>query len=628
MCSACRSPLTPRPARNCLRDVAKNGSDIVACREPSSRASSLRGTPASLSILVGEGSELDFFGRGAHGQQRTLRWGKPQSEPRYATTSPQYSGVSSSWIRSISRSCQPLLPLLFVIAVGLGGVGTALGLFAPASASAQTEDTSEESPNKPKDADDSEDTSASKEEAPEKTTDGDESTSDADEGANTEENSAEENDAEEDDESAGETEGGEGNRLRPPNLGDLAIPGGADDTEEGEQVPSEGVKPKSEQKTEDGTSGAGEQIPGKSAAKKKPESNIKLESNLKGGASNEGTAATSDVTLMEDAWRDPQPIFGLHGYLRFRGEWQKGFWLGRDDGEGGEIDPGSADLPFGRFRPVESGLAPAGGCDGGEATDEDPETCGGRALRFANMRLRLEPSLHLSPDVRIHTRVDVLDNVVLGSTPTDSAVLSTGSSPASGSGASSSETLAGVTSPSSGINSFNDSVRVRRAWAEVTQRSIGELRFGRMGWHWGLGILNNDGAGIDGDFSTDVDRIMGITKLAGWTFAAAWDFASEGFIQQPVFEVNNQLIVDTEGLSFDAGQNDDVNQWLLTAAYRHSEKEQQKRLKLGKVVVNGGLQFVYRNQFLELDPNAGIPVGSVNTRDEDFAGSEFFRRDS
>ena len=59
-------------------------------------------------------------------------------------------------------------------------------------------------------------------------------------------------------------------------------------------------------------------------------------------------------------------------------------------------------------------------------------------------------------------------------------------------------------------NGLRDSIRVRRAWAEVTNRGLGQLRFGRMGSHWGLGMLANSGDGIDSDFSNDVDRILAL----------------------------------------------------------------------------------------------------------------------
>ena len=66
--------------------------------------------------------------------------------------------------------------------------------------------------------------------------------------------------------------------------------------------------------------------------------------------------------------------------------------------------------------------------------------------------------------------------------------------------------------PSAGNNSLKDSIRVKRAWAEY-MTPVGELRFGRMPDHWGLGILHNAGDGYDDDYQSTVDRIMFITGI-------------------------------------------------------------------------------------------------------------------
>ena len=59
-----------------------------------------------------------------------------------------------------------------------------------------------------------------------------------------------------------------------------------------------------------------------------------------------------------------------------------------------------------------------------------------------------------------------------------------------------------------GASSLVPTVNVSRAWAEVTNATLGQIRFGRMPWHWGLGILSNGGNGIDSDYQTHVDRVM------------------------------------------------------------------------------------------------------------------------
>jgi len=47
---------------------------------------------------------------------------------------------------------------------------------------------------------------------------------------------------------------------------------------------------------------------------------------------------------------------------------------------------------------------------------------------------------------------------------------------------------------------------VKRVWAKVNTQ-LGELVFGRMGYHWGLGVLHNDGNCLDCDFGDTYDRV-------------------------------------------------------------------------------------------------------------------------
>lgn len=290
-----------------------------------------------------------------------------------------------------------------------------------------------------------------------------------------------------------------------------------------------------------------------------------------------------------EPWTNPQTVFEVHGYMRMRGEFQDQFSLGRARAIAGEPD-----YPFELFIPREDfgslGGAPAGGCGGGGSPPD--ATCNQRALAFANMRLRIEPTIHLSDDVRVRMQLDLLDNLVLGSTPDGYAL-----DPATGRRDFSSFVPLTAFSqtqipPSAGVNSWTDSIVVRRAWAEVRNRGLGELRFGRMGNHWGLGILANGGAGIDSDWQSDVDRIMAITRLFGFYIFGAWDFASEGFIyENPV----------DRRVAFDAVRNDDVDQMTFGVARRSTPEEQEAALQRGDFVLNAGLYFVYRTQNLSTE---------------------------
>lgn len=308
----------------------------------------------------------------------------------------------------------------------------------------------------------------------------------------------------------------------------------------------------------------------------------------------EGKISSDSDPTAEQVWTEPQPIFTLHGYFRTRGEHFDGFWLGR------EPVPGSlnGDPPFDRFRPIESrdNANVQGGC-GDESGGES--NCDSGALSFANMRLRLMPEFNLSEDVRVKAWFDVMDNIVLGSTPHGYVGSPSNGSMSSGVPYTDLQATSNTQIPPQGErNSLQDSIVARRVWAEVRNRALGELRFGRMGFHWGLGMVNNGGEGLDADYSTEVDRVMGMTKLAGFYLMAAYDFAAEGYINQTQYG-------DLRGIPFDAGQEDDVDQLVFGVARRMEAAEEKEALAQGDIVVNAGLLFTYRDQSLSSEGSTG-----------------------
>ncbi|MBO6937460.1 MAG: TIGR04551 family protein [Deltaproteobacteria bacterium] len=303
---------------------------------------------------------------------------------------------------------------------------------------------------------------------------------------------------------------------------------------------------------------------------------------------------SSDPTLTR--WTAPRSVVTLNGYFRTRGELWDNFFLGRGFDRNEIYDPG--DGPFSRFVPADRIAASATGGGGCDTIDDTRTPCNNSdRQRFANMRLRIRPTIALSDDVKVHMMIDALDNLILGSTPDSVAYVPTGGPDGSTTGYTRPvrtpgvpiDTFASTQNPSqANRNSGRDSIYVRRAWAEVTNRGIGQLRFGRMGSHWGLGMFQNGGDGIDADFSSDVDRIMLVTKLAGFHFFGAYDFASQG--------ITNQLVTDFRDVPFDLTAKDDIRQYVLGAARRTEDEEAEARLQRGSWVLEGGLYFMYRSQ--------------------------------
>jgi uncharacterized protein (TIGR04551 family) len=218
---------------------------------------------------------------------------------------------------------------------------------------------------------------------------------------------------------------------------------------------------------------------------------------------------------------------------------------------------------------------------GYELWPRSPASQKDRTNAGVNMRFRFEPTFNISEEVRIRTQIDMLDNVLMGSNPDyafsqdpthryDYNQFSIGSM--------------SQVPPTSGLNALGDSIRVKRIWAEVST-PVGILRFGRMGEHWGVGMLHNDGNCLDCDFGDTVDRIQFVAEpISGWYIAPAIDFNVEG----PYTTVN--------GSPVDLSNSDDAHSLVLAAARRDTETQARAKMDAGGTVFNFGVHFTYRWQ--------------------------------
>lgn len=128
----------------------------------------------------------------------------------------------------------------------------------------------------------------------------------------------------------------------------------------------------------------------------------------------------------------------------------------------------------------------------------------GQWLSGTDMRLRGDVMV-TSPRglMNVFLRVDFLDNVRLGSDAIGTPV--------------------NTTSQDTAI----PSMYVRRAFSTILT-PVGFVVAGRMGAHWGLGMVSNDGDCIDCDSSDASDRVAFVTSLGGHLWSAAYDFSSAG----------------------------------------------------------------------------------------------------
>jgi uncharacterized protein (TIGR04551 family) len=223
-----------------------------------------------------------------------------------------------------------------------------------------------------------------------------------------------------------------------------------------------------------------------------------------------------------------------------------------------------------------------------------------------NMRLRLEPTINISEEVRVRAQIDALDNVVWGSTPDYAYSRNQANGYWYDTNAWSLFSNSQV-APRSGINSISDSVLVKRVWGEVST-PVGILRFGRMGSHFGLGILHNDGAGIDADTGDTVDRISFTAEpIPGFYITPMLDFNVEGILS-PTTQTSNQ--------SFDLSNSDDAHSFIISAARMDTASEAKAKLESNQTVLNYGLRFDYRVQ-----KNDAIQLSSAWTSDGQASGA-------
>ncbi len=299
----------------------------------------------------------------------------------------------------------------------------------------------------------------------------------------------------------------------------------------------------------------------------------------------------AEAVQAEEEWtKRALDILEIHGYFRVRPEMYHNFNIRGDDAL--------------YHRPMVRRT------DHNDQQGEDCSESGGGSgcknstLAGANLRFRIEPTLNISEEVWIKAQIDFLDNVMLGSTPqwwqnyglTETTQIETGR----------------VQGWNMGPPDESDMVVVRRAWAEV-MTPFGQLRFGRMGDHWGLGMLHNSGNGLNQDFGDSVDRIMFAAKINDWLLAPAFDFPNEGASAS-----------DASGRPFDVGQLDDTYQLVGIIAYKHDKEEQLAMLRRGDWIINTGIYFSYRSQVLSFEKPA---ENADPTADEgDVSEPQFYRR--
>jgi uncharacterized protein (TIGR04551 family) len=338
-----------------------------------------------------------------------------------------------------------------------------------------------------------------------------------------------------------------------------------------------------------------------------------------------GDLATSSAEVFsEDWWGRARPVVELHGFFRTRAELFQNFSLGRQNSSFQANDPQYL-WPI----PLDQSYTPLTGAQGptvalcGPSTPLPNGNCNDKTESSANIRFRLDPEIHISDNLRIVSEVDLLDDVVLGSTPNSYAM-----QPATTPSTNNIKFPTGYSSagynayaplgffsttqgpPTAGVNSNTNSIAVKRVWGEYVT-PVGQLRFGRMPSQWGLGMVDNAGDGIDSDYQTTTDRIMFITGLKSMDlyFGGAWDFISTGPTATPGANATNAYSV-YGGQPYNTCNLCNVNEWAAFAAHKTNAEMQRLALARGDVVINGGIYGKFRSQDLDV-ASAGVPGGTT-----------------
>lgn len=215
-----------------------------------------------------------------------------------------------------------------------------------------------------------------------------------------------------------------------------------------------------------------------------------------------------------------------------------------------------------------------------------PANPGKEARWSTNFNLRLDPTIHILRDVRIHTEVELLPNIGFGSTPEVGLGIDPLKPQIFGQPGSS-----GQFSPRE-RELFGDALAVNELYGEF-DTLFATISAGRMDDEWGLGMYTSSGDCEDCDYGNHVDRFKLRTGLFNLYGDITWDFPDEG--------PTSGSAIQTGGQPYDLTQIDDADQWTFSIFRKaltreERELEAKKQIDQDAWIPNGGLQYRYQKQ--------------------------------
>ncbi len=215
-------------------------------------------------------------------------------------------------------------------------------------------------------------------------------------------------------------------------------------------------------------------------------------------------------------------------------------------------------------------------------------------LTHADMRLRLDLAAYAPRGmVTVRGRLDLLDNVALGGAPAGPPTASIGQRP-----------------PAAPLT-------LRRLWAEALL-PFGVLAAGRMGSHWGLGLLTHGGDCHDCDRGDAADRVALAVPALGLVWAIAYDFTAIGPTQP---RPNGSAALDLDPA-------DDVRTWTFAAVHALGPEIRARRQGAGRTTVEGGVIASHRKQSLDVPRHWLEQEGVVEASATPLDAGQIVRRDA
>ena len=190
-------------------------------------------------------------------------------------------------------------------------------------------------------------------------------------------------------------------------------------------------------------------------------------------------------------------------------------------------------------------------------------------LTHADMRLRTDLAFNVPEStVSIHVRLDVMDNVSMGSLPV------------------------GPPADSRAQRSPGSAFVLKRAWAQILT-PIGLLAVGRIGSQWGLGMLSNGGDCPSCDTDDAADRVFFATAFADHIWALAFDLTAIG-----------PIVPRSDGIRFlDVDPTDDTRTFTFSVMNIREERSRDRRTRAGETTLEYGAFVSYRWQVNDWAPS-------------------------